>query len=65
MIELLVAPPLGIACLVLAVLACGGAMMLSELTPASQAGRWATAGGLALVCLSLALVFARFAVVAA
>ena len=65
MTELLVSPTLGIACVVLAVLACGATMMLSELTPASRAGRWAVAGSLALVCLSLGLVFARFATVAA
>jgi hypothetical protein len=64
MTELLVSPALGIACAVLAVLACGAAMMLAELTPASRAGRWTSAGGLLLVCLSFGLVVARFAVVA-
>jgi hypothetical protein len=65
MTELLISPELGIACVVLAVLTCGAAMMLSELTPASKAGRFATAFGLALVCLSFGLVLARFSAVAA
>ena len=61
MTELLVSPELGVACAVLAVLACGAAMMLAELAPAARAGRWAAAGAVALVCLSLGLVLARFA----
>jgi hypothetical protein len=65
MTELLVSPALGIACAVLAVLSCGAAMMMSELGRRSTAGRWVTAGSVALVCLSLALVLARFAAVAA
>jgi hypothetical protein len=65
MTELLVSPALGVACAVLAVLSCGAAMMLSELGRPSPARRWATVGSLALVCLSLGLVLARFAVVAA
>lgn len=64
MIELLVSPAVGISCAVLAVLACCTAMMQSELGQGSGAGRWATAGSLVLVGLSLSLVLARFAAVA-
>jgi hypothetical protein len=65
MTELLISRPLGLACLVLAVVGCGAAMMLTELAPASRAGRRCTVGSLALVCVSLALIAARFAIVAA